>query len=41
MFENKEYLLSTVDIDALVLKHQGISSCRAEYAPKHFQLFMV
>ena len=36
----KEYLITTVDTDALVLKHQGISSYSAEYAPMHFQLCM-
>ena len=34
------YLVSTVDTDGLVLKHQGISSCSAEYTSMHFQLFM-
>ena len=35
-----EYLVSTVDTDAQVLKHQDISSYSAEYTPVHFQLFM-
>ena len=34
------YLVSTVDTDGLVLKHQSISSYSAEYTPMHFQLFM-
>ena len=34
------YVVRTVDTDALVLKHQGISSHSAEYAPMCFQLFM-
>ena len=34
-----EYLVSTVDTDALVLEHQGIRGCNVEYAPIHFQLF--
>ena len=32
--------VSTVDMDELVLKHQGISSHSAEYTPMYFQLFM-
>ena len=35
-----EYLVSTVDTDALVLQHQGISSHSDEYAPMCFQLFV-
>ena len=35
-----EYLVSTVDTDGLVLKHQAISSHCADNAPMHFQLFM-
>ena len=35
------YLVSSVDINGLVLKHQAISSHSAEYAPMmHFQLFI-
>ena len=34
------YSISTVDTDGLVLKHQGISSYSAEYAPMHFKLFI-
>ena len=33
------YLVSTVDIDGLLLQHQGISSNRFEYALTCFQLF--
>ena len=40
MVQCNEYLVSTVDTDALVLKHQAICSHSAEYAPKLFQLFM-
>ena len=36
----KVYLVRTVDTDDLVLKHQGISSHSAEYAPMCFPLFM-
>ena len=36
----KKYLVCIVDTDGLVLKHQGISSCSAEYTPMPFQLFM-
>ena len=32
-------LISTVGTDALVLKHQAISSHIAEYALKHFTVF--
>ena len=32
-----EYSVSTVDTDALVHWHQGISSHSAEYTPMHFQ----
>ena len=35
-----EYLVSSGDIDGLVLKHQGISSHIAENASMHFQLCM-
>ena len=38
LFQYNEYFISTVDTDALVLKHQGISSHSAEYAPICFQL---
>ena len=31
-----EYLVSTEDIDGLVLKHQGIISHSTKYAPMHF-----
>ena len=34
-----ECLVSTVDTDDLVLKHQGISRKSADYAPMRFQLF--
>ena len=34
------YLVSTVDIDGLVLQHQGISGHSVEYFPMHFPLFM-
>ena len=34
------YLVSAVDTDGLVLKHQGISSQSANYTPVHFQLLM-
>ena len=40
MVQRDEYLVSTVDTDALVLQHQGISSHRAEYALMRFQVFM-
>ena len=33
-------LVSTVSTDALVLKHQGISTYSAEYRPLCFQPFM-
>ena len=32
-------LVSIVDTDGLVLKHQGISSGSADYAPMHFSVF--
>ena len=32
-------LVSIVDTDGLVLKHQGISSHSADYAYMHFQVF--
>ena len=35
-----EYLISTVDTDGLVLKHQAISNHSTEYALMYFQLFM-
>ena len=35
-----EYLISTVDTDGLVLKHQDISNNSAEYTSMHFQLLM-
>ena len=35
-----EFVVSIVDNDGLVLKHQGISNSNAEYTPVHFQLFM-
>ena len=41
LLQYKEYLVTTVDTDGLVLQHQGISSYSAEYGPMHFQLFMV
>ena len=34
------YLVSTIDTDDPVLRHQDISSYSAEYAPMCFQLFM-
>ena len=34
-----EYLISTVDTDALVLKHQGISIHNAEYTLMRFPAF--
>ena len=37
---NNEYLISTIDTDGLVLKHQAISSRIAEYEPMPSQLFM-
>ena len=40
LVQHIEYLVSTVDTDDLVLRHQGISIHSAEYAPVHFQLFM-
>ena len=40
LVQNKEFSVSPVVTDALVLKHQGISSYRAEYAPRSYQLFM-
>ena len=33
------HLVSTVDTDGLVLKHQAISSYSAKYTPMHCQLF--
>ena len=41
LFQNNVDFISTVDIDDLVLKYQGISSHSAEYAPMRFQLFVV
>ena len=38
--QSHQYLVSTVNTDGLVLKHQGISSPRVDYAPMHFQLLM-
>ena len=35
-----EYLVSTVDIDGLVLQNQGIESCGDEYPLVQFLLFM-
>ena len=40
MAQYNEYLVSTVDTDGLVLKHQGISSYNAGYITVHHQLFM-
>ena len=40
LVQYKEYLISNVDTDDLVLQHQGISSYSAEYVPMCFQLFM-
>ena len=40
LFKCNVNLVSTVCTDALVLKHQSISSHSAEYAPMHFQMFM-
>ena len=34
-----ESLVSTVATDALVLKHQGINSLSADYAPMRFPVF--
>ena len=34
-----ERLISVVDTDGLMLKHQGISSHSADYAPMHFPVF--
>ena len=34
-----ECLVSIVDTDGLVLKHQGISSHSADYAPMDFPVF--
>ena len=34
------YLVSTGDIDGLVLWHKDISSYNGQCAPKRFQLFM-
>ena len=39
LIQYNEYLVSTMDTDALVLKHQGISIPRAAYTTMHFQLF--
>ena len=40
LIQYKGYLVSTVDIDGLVLSHQGISSYSAENTPMHFQFLM-
>ena len=40
LFQYNKYLVRIVDIDGLVLKHQGISSYSAEYTPMFFQLSM-
>ena len=37
MVKRNTYLVSTVATDALVLKHQGISSHSAQYAFEHFR----
>ena len=34
-----ECLISIVDTEGLVLKHEGISSHSADYAPKRFPVF--
>ena len=39
IFECSTYSVSPVGNDGLVLKHQGISSHRAEYTPMDFQVF--
>ena len=40
LVQHNQYLVSTVDTDDLMFKHQDISSYSAEYAPVYFQLFM-
>ena len=41
VLQYNEHLVSPVDTDGLVLKHQGISSHSADYIPSmHFQVFM-
>ena len=39
LVQYNECLVSIVDTDGLVLKHQGISSHSANYAPMHFPVF--
>ena len=39
LIQYNDYLVSTVDTDAPVLMHRGISNS-AEYTHMHFQLFM-
>ena len=39
MLQLIDCLISTEDTDGLVLKHQGISSHSADYAPMRFPVF--
>ena len=39
LVQHNEYIITIMDTDGLVLKHQGISSHITEYAPMRFQLF--
>ena len=39
LVQYNEYLISIVDTDGLVLKHQGISSHSADYAPMRFPVY--
>ena len=39
LVQYNEYFIGTVDIDSMVLLHQGTSSHNAGYAPMRFYLF--
>ena len=39
LVQYNECLISSVDTDSLVLKHKGISSYSADYAPMRFPVF--
>ena len=39
LVQNNDCLVSIVDTDGRVLKHQGIRSHSADYAPMHFPVF--
>ena len=40
LIQYKDYLVSTVGTDGMLLQHQGIDSWSVEYASMRFQLFM-